>query len=154
MVLVKMILLFLVLISTSILGIIISKKYINRVNELKELKNAIQMIETKMKFTYEPIPNIFYDISKMLKTKVADLFKESSIKMKSISASNAWEETLRTSRNNLTIEDINILKDSNIDYLIWITPFKIFKSIPKVRYPLAVIYDVSKKNFINLRKGD
>lgn len=111
MVLVKMILLFLVLISTSILGIIISKKYINRVNELKELKNAIQMIETKMKFTYEPIPNIFYDISKMLKTKVADLFKESSIKMKSISASNAWEETLRTSRNNLTIEDINILNN-------------------------------------------
>lgn len=42
---------------------------------------------------------------------------------------------------------LNILKDSNIDYLIWITPFKIFNSIPKVRYPLAVIYDVSKIKF-------
>lgn len=42
---------------------------------------------------------------------------------------------------------LNILKDSNIDYLIWITPFKIFKSIQKVRYPLAAIYDVSKIKF-------
>lgn len=42
---------------------------------------------------------------------------------------------------------LNILKDSNIDYLIWITQFKIFESLPKVRYQLATIYDVSQIKF-------
>lgn len=42
---------------------------------------------------------------------------------------------------------LNIIKDSNIDYLIWMTPFKLFNSMQSVRYPLAVIYEVSKINF-------
>ena len=39
---------------------------------------------------------------------------------------------------------IKELKESGIDYLIWYTPYKLFNSSRKVKYPLAVIYDVNK----------
>lgn len=42
---------------------------------------------------------------------------------------------------------LDVIKNSNIDCLIWLTPYKHFDSVQKVRYPLAVIYDVSKINF-------
>lgn len=45
---------------------------------------------------------------------------------------------------------LSIIKDSNIDYLIWMTPYKHFNSIEKVKYPLAMIYEVSKIDFDNL----
>ncbi|MGN1341727.1 MAG: hypothetical protein ACI4VL_00670 [Bacilli bacterium] len=47
---------------------------------------------------------------------------------------------------------LNIIKNSNIDYLIWMTPYKLFNSIGKVRYPLAMIYEVSKIDFNSLMK--
>ena len=50
------------LIST-VLGVGISKKYQTRVKELKELLTALNMFEEKIKFTYEPIPDVFFEIS-------------------------------------------------------------------------------------------
>lgn len=47
---------------------------------------------------------------------------------------------------------LNVIKDSNIDYLIWMTPYKLFNSVEKVSYPLAMIYDVSKIDFNNLMR--
>lgn len=47
---------------------------------------------------------------------------------------------------------LNVIKDSNVDYLIWMTPYKLFNSIEKVRYPLAMIYEVSKIDFNNLMR--
>ena len=42
---------------------------------------------------------------------------------------------------------LDIIKNSSIDYLVWMTPYKVFQSVEKVKYPLAVIYEVSKINF-------
>lgn len=47
---------------------------------------------------------------------------------------------------------LNVIKDSNIDYLIWMTPYKLFNSIDKVRYPLAMMYEVSKIDFDKLMR--
>lgn len=47
---------------------------------------------------------------------------------------------------------LNVIKDSNIDYLIWMTPYKLFNSIEKVRYQLGMIYEVSKIDFNNLMR--
>ena len=47
---------------------------------------------------------------------------------------------------------LNLIKDSNIDYLIWMTPYKHFDSLEKVKYPLAIIYEVSKIDFENLMR--
>ena len=37
------------------IGILISKKYIYRLDELEEMKNNLQIIENKIKYTYEPL---------------------------------------------------------------------------------------------------
>lgn len=47
---------------------------------------------------------------------------------------------------------IKIIKDSKIDYLVWVTPFKYFDSVEKVVLPQAVIYDVSKIKYDKLIK--
>ena len=48
--------------ASSVIGIMIAKKYANREFELKEMKNALNMFENKIKFTYEDIPTVFSDI--------------------------------------------------------------------------------------------
>lgn len=110
MILIKIILLGFVFIATSSIGILISSKYKYRVIELKEMKSALNMFKTKIKFTYEPLPEIFKDISNTLKENIAKIFKESSIKMKKESAKEAWEEALIESNTNLQLEDIEIIK--------------------------------------------
>ena len=62
MLIVKYIILVLLFSSSSYIGILISKKYQNRVKELKELKTNFNMFLTKIKMTYEPIPKIFEEI--------------------------------------------------------------------------------------------
>ena len=62
-------LIFIFSLSTGI-GIIIAKMYENRVNELKEFKNILNIMKTKIKFTYEPLSEIFKQISKDNKTNI------------------------------------------------------------------------------------
>lgn len=50
------------LVSTAI-GIMISKKYSNRVKDLREIKNSLNIFKTKIRYTYNPIPEIFKEIS-------------------------------------------------------------------------------------------
>ena len=57
-----------IFLSSSTIGLLISKKYEERVIQLKEFKNALNMFKTKIKFTYEPIPEIFEQISKQIQT--------------------------------------------------------------------------------------
>ena len=40
-----------------------SKKYSNRLRDLKEMRKALNFFEEKIKFTYEPIPDVFEEIS-------------------------------------------------------------------------------------------
>ncbi len=53
----------------SYIGNLFSKKYTNRLAELKEMKNALNILKTKIRFTYEPIPEIFKQISRTSKRK-------------------------------------------------------------------------------------
>lgn len=41
---------------------------------------------------------------------------------------------------------LKIIKNSQIDYVIWMTPYKYFFTIPKKKCPKIIIYDVSKIN--------
>lgn len=45
---------------------------------------------------------------------------------------------------------ISCLKGSNIDYLIWVTPYKRFNSIEKVELPKAIIINVEKIKYKKL----
>ena len=44
------------------IGFNISAKYTSRVNGLKKMLRALNIFEEKIKFTYEPIPNIFEEL--------------------------------------------------------------------------------------------
>ena len=110
MVIVKLILLGVILIISVLIGMSISKKFSTRVNELKEFQQALHIFEEKIKFTYEPIPEVFNEIATKSCSKVAKVFEESAENMKIMSAGVAWEEALDNSNLNLTKDDINTLK--------------------------------------------
>ena len=95
----------------SVLGILLSSKYKNRVKDLKEFKKAINIFETKIKFTYEPIPDIFNEISKNSNENIGNIFKIASIKMKNNDATSAWNEALEQVYTNMNKEDIEVVKE-------------------------------------------
>ncbi len=107
---IKWISLILVFITTFFIGILISKKYKKRVEELNEMKNALSIFKTKIKYTYEPIPEIFNQISKISTNNIKNIFKKSTDNMKKTNAGTAWSKALDESSTYLTYEDIEVLK--------------------------------------------
>ena len=87
-----------------------SKRYSNRLKDLKEMRKALNFFEEKIKFTYEPIPDVFEEISGKVKENIAEIFHKSSSLMVNVSAGEAWEKAVDTSNNNFTKEDIDIIK--------------------------------------------
>ena len=86
-----------------------SKKYSNRVKDLKEMRKALNFFEEKIKFTYEPIPDVFREISEKMNPNIGNIFKEASEKMNDKFAGEAWEESVSNSNTNFTKEDIEII---------------------------------------------
>ena len=107
---IKYIMLFLIFISANLIGKIIAKKYTDRLQELEEMKNALNIFKSKIKFTYQPIPEIFEEISNNSNRNIANIFKSSRENMENLSAEEAWIKAIEESKNNLTKEDKNTLK--------------------------------------------
>lgn len=110
MVVLKCILLLLVFIATAYVGLLMSNKYKNRVVDLKEMQCALNMLETKIKFTYSPLPDIFEEIAEHVNPNISHIFRMASIKMDTINAKEAWEQAIDVSYTNLNKEDINTIK--------------------------------------------
>ena len=92
------------------IGKLLSKKYVDRVHELKDMKNALNIFKSKIKFTYEPIGEVFSEISRTIKSNIGNIFGEAKNRMKVQSASLAWEEAVDKSESNLNKEDKQIIK--------------------------------------------
>ena len=101
----------LILGSSCFIGILISKKYANRVMELREFKNALNMLKTKIKFTYEPLPEIFNQIAKAMPQNISSFFQNSSRQMKTLSVKEAWDSSIDNANLNINKEDINVIKE-------------------------------------------
>lgn len=111
MLIIKSCILFLIFIASLFIGKLISQKYINREKELKELKTALTMFETKMKFTYEAIPEIFTDIAEKIGGNIGNIFQNAADKMQEMTAGDAWNEAIEDGQSNMIPEDKNILKN-------------------------------------------
>lgn len=111
MLILKYIFIFLVFIICYIIGQVISKKYILRLEELKEFKNALNIIENKIKFTYEPLGEIFIQISKMFSKSISEIFVQASKNLRKENAQEAWENALENSITNLNKDDIENIKN-------------------------------------------
>ena len=107
----KFLILMLIWASSTAIGILISKKYVNRVIELKEIKNALNMLETKIKFTYEPLQDIFNQIAESMTNNTARIFEMACREMRTMSAQKAWEYGIDNALLNLNKEDTNVLKE-------------------------------------------
>lgn len=100
-----------IFLSCSLIGILMSRKYINRVNELKEFKNALNIFKTKIRYTYEPIPEIFAEISENVNPSISTVFKQAAGKMDVLAAGEAWDLALKIDDLNINDEDRNALKN-------------------------------------------
>ena len=107
---VKWIFLVLILCVSTSLGIKISQKYKRREVELKEIKSALNMFKSKIKYTYEPIPDTFMEIAESFSGSVSNIFRTASEKMKEYSAGDAWNEALVSTYSSLNSEDKSVLK--------------------------------------------
>lgn len=110
MIIIKLLVLSLVFASCLYIGILVSNKYSGRVKELKDMKNALNMLETKIKYTYEALPEIFEEISKQITGEIGQIFRNSAKKMQVKSAGDAWNESIDLANTNMNIEDKAILK--------------------------------------------
>ena len=107
---IKYFILFLILIASSLIGKFLSKKYVYRVEELEEMRSALNMLKTKIKFTYEPIPEIFGEIGENSNKNVRTIFETAKEKMQTVGANVAWEEAVEETQSNLKKEDKQTLK--------------------------------------------
>ncbi len=108
---IKYSILFLILLSSSLIGKYLSRKYLYRLEELEEMNSALNIFKSKIKFTYEPIPEIFQEISENSKKNIGKIFLEAKEKMKIDNANIAWEKAVEESNTNLKKEDKNIIKN-------------------------------------------
>ena len=113
MIIVKGILLISVFSITTFLGLAIANRYKERVKDLKSILSIFNIIETNIKYTYEPLPQIFEDISNQFKTQIGGIFKLAMDKMKQISAGEAWKFAIDNSKTYMNDEDLSILKNLN-----------------------------------------
>ena len=98
--------------STSI-GFIISRKYLDRVKELIDISNFINMLQNKIKFTHKPLTDLLEELSKVEENSIiCQILKKASEKLKTKKTETAWKEAIREERFflNLTNEDINLIE--------------------------------------------
>lgn len=107
---IKILILFVIFILSNLIGKMIAGKYRYRLIELQEMKSALSVFKTKIKFTFEPIPEIFSELSKKLDSNISKIFKNANENMINDNAGQAWEKAIDTSSNYLNKEDKNTLK--------------------------------------------
>lgn len=110
MVFVKYFILFLILVSSTLIGKFFSNKYVYRLEELEDVKNSLNILKTKIKFTYEPIPEVFGEIAENVNSNISRLFLLAKQNMEKMSAGKAFEEAVDNAICNLKSEDKKVIK--------------------------------------------
>ena len=108
---VKTILLFAIFSLSTGIGILISKMYENRVKELRQFKNILNIIKTKIKFTYEPLADIFKQISQEKSSKIEEIFENMTYKLAFENVKYSWMDAIQEADISITQEDKDILKE-------------------------------------------
>jgi len=107
---IKYILLFTIFGLSTAIGMAISKAYENRVVELKEFKNMINIMKTKIKFTYEPLAEIFKQISNKNETNVEKIFGQMANQITYNQTREVWENCIQEADISINQEDKDILR--------------------------------------------
>lgn len=99
----------LIFLTCTYIGMLKSKTYSERVMQLKNFKEALNVFKTKIKFTYEPIPQIFKEIGENTKGSIGEIFSKSSIYMNEEAADSSWRKAVEENgQMNITQEDKSV----------------------------------------------
>lgn len=106
----------------SYIGIDKAKTFSARVFKLRNLKNSLNIFKTKLEFTYEPIKEIFTEISEIVYKNKNNMFKSYVDNMKNGKLEDAWALAVAENSFSLSKEDIKII--SNFGNLLGKTDLK------------------------------
>lgn len=106
----KIIILTLIASSCSYIGILKSKTFENRVKNLIKISEALNMFKTKIEFTYEPIKEIFTEISNIIYQNKENIFMNTIQNIKEKNVSLSWIEAIEMSKEDFLNEDKEVLK--------------------------------------------
>lgn len=90
------------------IGILKSKVFEYRLEELNSIKNALVFFKSKLEFTYEPINDIFLEISKSIYFEHDNVFKRCIVYLEKFDLKDAWQMAV-SDENKINIEDKNVL---------------------------------------------
>ena len=107
---IKYILLIGIFCLSTAIGIAISKTYENRVIELKEFKIILNILKTKIKFTYEPLAEIFKQIANKNESNIEKIFGQMANQITYFQTREVWENCIQEADVSINQEDKDILK--------------------------------------------
>lgn len=110
MLLVKSFLYILIFCSCTYIGSLISKQYSNRLRELKEIKSILNILKTKIRFSNEPLTDIFKEISVSCSNNLSNLFNRIISNLKAMSLQEAWNKAIDTENLYINKSDKYTLK--------------------------------------------
>ena len=113
MIILKYIFLFFIFSGVTLIGNLISKKYKYRVKELKDFKEMCNILDSKIKFTYEPLGDILNEISGLFQNNViSKILDKTTLELKNNTFKLAWETGIDSQKSALSLndEDINVIK--------------------------------------------
>ncbi len=96
------------------LGLLKAQTYGQRLNELNDLKDMINMLQTEMSYRKDPLPAVFARIAAYKDSRAMDLLRECSRAMKeSLDLKECWETAVCSAYKGscLKEEDLIIMKD-------------------------------------------
>ena len=115
MLIIKIVGLLLIVLLSSYIGYLIANKYNYRVKELEDIACALELLETRVKYTYDTIADSFEFIADNMKTKAYRIFMIAAAMLKdnrNMSAGDIFRQACDEEGYflNLNIEDIEVLK--------------------------------------------
>ena len=111
MTIIKAFVLLTIFISSSAVGYMVANRYSNRLNELIEMKNILIVLKTKMRYTYETLPDIFTEIANNTKDRISAIFENTvqNLQNNEMNIGQAWRKSIMNTNSNLNVEDKEIL---------------------------------------------
>ena len=110
MIIIKFINVILIICICGYLGFSKSKKFSSRVKNLKDMKNSLNMFKSKIEFTYEPIKDIFEEISKVVYQDNDNIFKMFCENIALYDVDISWNNAVQDSKMEFSEDDREIIK--------------------------------------------
>ena len=99
----------LIIVICAYIGINKAKSFSTRVLKLRDLKSAFNIFKTKLEFTYEPVKEIFCEISELVYSNKKNIFKSYVENMNQDNFNDAWNLAVAENSFSLSKEDIKII---------------------------------------------